>query len=264
MLTLLAQNNKGLVQFVDEGDLEEDITRFFLSVNNPVLINTSISFTPDIINGIYPSSYPNLYKGQQLILSGRYIEPQLINMHIEGQAFNVPVEYDFEFDLADSYDNTMSILPKVWAKQKIDDITLDFYLAGTKEEKDSIQSEIDSTSICYGVISSEFTSFDDNSGGGSTETIEYDFQDSDFIVDISPNPFKSHIDIDIITKKSVYKKIYIEILDVCGKSILKTNRILNGHTSKYKIDGLEALQTGMYICKINIGNEVFTIKIVKL
>lgn len=262
LLTLLAQNNNGLVNFVKNEDLEAEITRFFLSINNPVLINTSITFEPDIINEVYPFPYPNLYKGQQLILSGRYVEPQTVSMHIEGQAFNVPVSYDFEFELADTSDATKSILPKIWAKQKIDALTLDFYLAESQEAAESIQADIDSISVCYEVISIDFTSFEDT-GGGTTEIDEIILPDSKYRVQITPIPFHQQISIHIASPEPSYEAIGIEIYDAKGFSLLKRSSYLTGKESVFQLDDLQDLAASVYFCKIVIGGEILVFKIVK-
>ena len=81
------------------------------------------------------------------------------------------MNYDFTFSLADTSDVEKSFLPKIWAKQAIDQYTIHFQLADSEEEKDSIQAIVDSLSICYGVVSTQFTSFED---GGEVVAVEYE------------------------------------------------------------------------------------------
>jgi len=126
------------------------------------LINTSIEITPaGSIQSFHPSLVPNLYKGQQLIVSGRYDTPQDVNITLEGMAFNLPVSYDFPISLSDSMVVDQSFLPKIWAKQKIDELSLDYILAETNAEGNVIQNNIDEISTCYSVVSVAFTSFTD-------------------------------------------------------------------------------------------------------
>lgn len=261
LLTLLAQQNSGLVNFVANENLEEEITTFFLTINNPVLINTEITFTPDIISEIYPNPSPNLYKGQQLILSGRYLEAQTVSMHIEGQAFNVPVSYDFEINLADTNDISKSIIPKIWAKQKIDNLTLDSYLATSSSEEEAIQAEIDSISTCYGVVSVEFTSFEDNT---TVEIDELIAPTSKYQITASPNPYTDFIEIEIQTDKIITEDIYIELFDLQGRSILQSIQTMSSQNAKLRLDNLEDLPAGTYICKIRIGKEIIALRIVKI
>lgn len=164
LLTLLARENSGLVNFLENQELEEEITNFFLKVNNPVLINTSIEITPaGSIQSFHPSLVPNLYKGQQLIISGRYLNPQDVNITLEGMAFNLPVSYDFPISLSDSTVVDQSFLPKIWAKQKIDELSLDYLIEEDQSQADIIQNQIDELSTCYSVVSVAFSSFEDSS-----------------------------------------------------------------------------------------------------
>lgn len=163
LLTLLAVENRGLATFLENEDLEEEITRFFLQINNPVLIDINMTMTPDLITEIYPSkaSLPNLYKGEQLIISGRYEQPDTIMVKLNGKAYNLDVEYEFPIVLADTMDIEKSFLPKIWAKQKLDDLTVDYYLETNADAAQIIQDEIDSLSFCYQVVSLAFNSFTD-------------------------------------------------------------------------------------------------------
>lgn len=183
LLTLLAQENSGLVTFLEEQNLEEEITSFFLKINNPVLINTSITFQPtDAISSIYPNPIPNLYKGQQLILSGRYSNPEDINITLTGNAFNLPVSYDFPISLADSNVVEQSFLPKIWAKQKIDALSLDYLISNSNSEQENIQNEIDNLSICYSVVSVAFTSFEDTALEVDMASFEVSLKDDENVL----------------------------------------------------------------------------------
>ncbi len=172
LLSTLAVNNNGLVNFLEEENLEEEITDFFLKINNPVLLDINLTVEPDLVYEIYPSKdkLPNLYKGQQLIISGRYnVADTSVNMKLTGKAFNLDVEYDFQINLSGENLEERSFLPKIWAKQKIDDLRLSYFLEEDNVVAQSIQEEIDSTSICYGVVSLDFNRFVD----GTTLAVEH-------------------------------------------------------------------------------------------
>ncbi|MFT6336633.1 MAG: hypothetical protein ACI86M_002901 [Saprospiraceae bacterium] len=259
LLTLLARENSGLVQFVDPDDLESDLVKFFLSVNNPVLLSTMITIEPDIIKEIYPYPYPNLYKGQQLILSGRYDEIEDLNIALEGKAFNVPVTYNFQVALSDTTNNNLSFLPKVWAKQKLDVLGLDYYLTETNFEQDSISSLIDSLSNCYGVIAIEFSSFDD--GTGTTEVDEVTHTVNSGGVKVYPSPFEGQITIEIAGLKGTTSDANVKLYNMDAQ-LIKTYdvKLQNG---RIFIDGLEMLDRGIYYAIIQINGSRYIIKILK-
>ena len=69
LLTLLASQNNCRAEFLGNDELESRITDFYNSIRNPVLVNTRVSFNSELISELYPNPLPNLYKGQQLIVS---------------------------------------------------------------------------------------------------------------------------------------------------------------------------------------------------
>lgn len=258
LLTLLAQQNKGLPKFVEEDALEEEITKFFLTINNPVLINTSISFTPDIVDHIYPIRTPNLYQGQQLIVSGRYEAAEDVIMHVEGQAFNVPVSYEFPVNLSSENEETLSVLPKIWAKQKIDDLSLEYYLAEDFLIQENIQDEIDATSECYQVVAVDFGSFTDGT------TVEIDESASAAkALQIFPKPFTDFITIKLSLKHTL-SPVTVQIVDSEGRVVYEQFEEIAGITAQYQLRGLNALASGVYICRVIVGDRVETQRIVKL
>lgn len=258
LLTLLAQQNKGLSKFIEEDALEAEITKFFLTINNPVLINTSVSFTPDVVDDIYPVRIPNLYQGQQLIVSGRYEGAEDVVMHIEGQAFNVPVSYDFPVSLASENEEGLSVLPKLWAKQKIDDLSLEYYLAETSEEGEDIQNEIDATSDCYQVVAVDFGSYTDGVG----LEIDEDYVGRDALL-IYPKPFTDRMSVRLSISYTL-SPVTIQIVDSEGRVVYQQFEEIAGSTADYDIKGLGALAPGVYICRVIIGDRIETQRIVKL
>ena len=164
LLTLLATEHSGIVNFLEDNNLEEEITNFFLSINNPVLLDVEISIDPPVISNLFPNPerLPNLYKGEQLIISGRYDEPTDATVTLRGRAYNLDLKYDFPLSLSDSAVVNKSFLPKVWAKQKLDALTLDYYLALDVNEIEAIRDRIDSLSVCYNIVSVQFNSFVDS------------------------------------------------------------------------------------------------------
>jgi len=258
LLTLLAKENNGLVQFIDPVSLEEDLVKFFLSVNNPVLLNTSILITPDIIKEIYPYPYPNLYKGQQLVLTGRYEEAADIEITLEGTAFNVPVTYDFQVSLSDTANTTLSFIPKVWAKQKLDALAIEFYLGADQEARDSITTLIDSLSKCYGVIDVEFSSFEDDT---TVETDDVLTSDEDDKIWAYPSPFESTVTLHVESVESISKKINVAILDVNARTIMTQEVYMKD--GSILLNNLDHLSGGVYFAVFEIGTIRYVVKIVK-
>src|SRR5579872_4827291 len=74
LLDKLTEQSRGYSQYVlPDEDLEVKVSSFFSKIKEPVLANPTLKFTGDIrATKLYPSSLPDLFKGEQLVLAGRY------------------------------------------------------------------------------------------------------------------------------------------------------------------------------------------------
>jgi hypothetical protein len=159
LLTLLAANNNGLAEFLGEDELEARITEFYLKIRNPVLLNTQMSFTPNVLYEIFPDPMPNLYIGQQMLAAGRYDEAPLVSLTFSGTRFGQPVEYNYELNLVDTSIINYQFIPKVWAKKKIENLLIEYYSLNPNDPQAiAIKNLIIWISIKYGVLS-PFTTF---------------------------------------------------------------------------------------------------------
>jgi len=229
LLTLLAQNNNGLSRFLGNDELEEVMTQFYNQIRNPVLLNTEISFSNTAVSEVYPVNLPNMFKGQQLIASGRYTEAIPTTITFSGTAFGQPVTYVYELALADSTNPTYQFLPKVWAKQKIEHLMVLYYAAASgSNEQNLIKEEIIEISTAYGVIT-EFTSFqttdlEDELGEENTQFIPegYALQGN------FPNPFNPSTTTRFSVGDAVYKSVKVNIYNALGEVVRTLNVEVNG------------------------------------
>lgn len=264
LLTLLALNNQGLSEFIGNQDVSTVIPEFYLTIRNPVLLNTQISFSPNIISEVYPNPLPNLYKGMQLILAGRYDIPQNITVTLSGNAFNTNVSYSYDIALSDSLNQNVMFMPKLWAKKKIEYLTYLFYTLPSGIIADSTQTLIEEISLCYQVIST-FTSFTDNTGGGVVEIEELIEEKEEFSNSFYPNPFQSETTININLTKN--QEIVLTIFDVNGK-LVKT-QLIDGIAGENVIkwngkdNNGQDITNGMYFYKITFEEGSFFGKLVK-
>ncbi|WP_298224475.1 VWA domain-containing protein [Flavobacterium sp.] len=254
LLTLLATDNNGFATFLGNDEIADVISNFYLTIRNPVLLHPVISVVPaDAISNIFPNPLPNLYKGQQLIFTGRYQVPQDIQLTLSGTAFNQQVQYVYNLNLSNQNNQAYAFLPKLWAKNKMESLLIDYYsLPQGSPAAQTIKQTIEQTSICYQVLS-PFTSL----GDSSLSDEEFMADDNNHSLKFFPNPFTSE------TKASIYlyesAAIFIKIYSIDGK-LLKTIT-LDGIFGEnlITIDGLDntnnVLSAGMYIYTISIGGK---------
>lgn len=271
LLNELAIQNNGFAQFLGNNELEAVISQFYLTVRNPVLLNTSMSFDPDIILETYPTQLPNLYKGQQLIVVGRYAEPGPITVHFSGEAFGQPVSYEYAFNLADTSVESMQFLPRLWSKKKIESLYTEFLSeVPDSPEANGIEEQIVAISLCYGVIS-PFTSFDDNSGGGGTTGVVELNSPAQLEIQpmvAMPNPFRMETLLQLPAGQQLNGSVWVAVYDLNGRLVRFEELNASGPAiTNWRWDGTNDqgrdVSAGVYTVRIFNAEKVFICKVVK-
>jgi Ca-activated chloride channel homolog len=273
LLSSLASENNGLSKFLEDGELEEGITQFYLEIQNPVLLGTQLSFSSPGISEIYPNPLPNLYKGQQMIVSGRYSTPVETEIILRGQSSGQPVEYRYNLSLTDTTIPKNQFLTKIWAKQKIEKLVVQYYSHNNSETQiDSLMEEILTLSMAYGIIT-EFTSFYDDSQLTGVE--EVDIIDDDILVDDFrllgnyPNPFNPSTVIKFSIGVNYSDVVEIKIFNSIGQLVRVLTVDVNGK-GMYEItwNGLtnhgDLAPSGMYIYTIDYGNTIIASRMIMI
>jgi hypothetical protein len=195
--------------------------------------------------------------------------PRPFPLQLSGNAFNLPVTYTYNISLADSQVTNLQFLPKVWAKRKIDALTLDYYaLPSGSPQRDSLKEAIEDLSVCYGLIS-QFTSFAVVDTGTQQTEIEEELEDKDkYAIEAYPNPFITDLTFRIEIPFNLHEDLIIVIYDALGRKIQVITQYIPG-AGEYEIhwDGLDQygmpLEAGRYYCAFKIGEDIQTVSIVK-
>ncbi len=274
LLTLISSQNQGFSRFLENNELESEITNFYLLIRNPVLLNTQISFSPNVISEIYPDPLPNLYKGQQMIVSGRYNEPALVNLTLSGQAFGQQVNYNYDMNLIDSSIASYRFIPKIWAINKIEHLLVLYYsLDPNSQEAQQIKEEIIQISMQYGVIT-PFTSFGDPNTYVDEENVQNNKNPENVIEGYKllgnfPNPFNPSTTIRFVVGKELYKMLTIKIYNSIGQLVKVLFVNVHGKGA-YDLIWDGTLQNGsvapsdIYIYVIDFGDAVLAKKMILL
>lgn len=256
LLSQIATLNNGVATFFAAGDLLEVVTDFYMMIQNPVLINTSMTFDPPIVSEVYPDPVPNLYLGHQLVVTGRYAVPGTVDVTFTGEKYGEVITYEYTFDLTDSTIEQNAFLTKLWAIDKINALMIEYFtIPDGTSEKDSMYQYITDLSICYSVIS-PFTSFSDNTGATSSID-EWQQNNSGIQIRNYPNPFTNETSINFYASARA-GIVPLVIMDLEGRliRILEVNITQAG---EFKIiwDGKDAeganVKAGTYPYYIQIG-----------
>ena len=267
LLTQMASHNKGLSEFLLNDELYSRITDFYQTIRNPVLLNTQIGFNPPLVSEVYPIPLPNLYKGQQMIVAGRYRQPGNTTITLSGMAFSQPVSYQYNVALAESAPSQYQFLPKIWAKKKIEYLLVQYYaLNPSSPEAGVIKARIVAISRAYGVIS-PFTSF---TGGGGTSVEESITAGKPTPISFEllgnyPNPFNPSTTIRVKLHTDYTGVIELRIYNTLGE-LVRTLRFVAHGEGTYNIewDGHlgngSAAASGVYVYVVWIENTVLAAK----
>lgn len=278
LLTTIAADNNGLSEYLKDSELENIITDFYLLIKNPVLLNTEISISPDILKELYPVRLPNLYQGQQMLVVGRYPESVPVTLALSGKAYSQDVNYNYSLELASTMIEDNSFLTKIWAKMKIDALMENYYkYSHISDSTEQIKEAVTKVSLDYGVIS-PFTSFqgyeiDDPIGGVALvglEALRIESADNKKIsnpyirdVVISPIPCNEKLNISFTTENIEDTDLSICLLGADGRMILQRNELVTGDTSYNFILNIGQLNLapGIYILILEINGLPLTLKV---
>ncbi len=263
LLTLLAVQNDGLAEFLGSAELEVRITEFYMQIRNPVLLNTQMTFSSPTISETYPSPLPNLYKGQQMLVAGRYQEALPVSITLSGEAFGQPVTYHYDLVLQDSIIDKYQFLTKVWAKTKIENLLIQYYsLNPESAEAQSIKNLIIDISLSYAVLS-PFTSL----SGGDPISVESDesiktsghYPEKYTLLGNYPNPFNPGTTISFQINTDLYGMVVVRIYDTLGRLVCTLMVTINGpgvyqvHWNGTYANGLSAA-SGTYLYIVDFGD----------
>ncbi|MCC6398205.1 MAG: VWA domain-containing protein [Bacteroidetes bacterium] len=262
LLTMIASMNSGIAEFLMNEELESRITDFYNAVRNPVLISPSISFSSPTVFEPYPDPLPNLYKGQQLLVSGVYTSGPGGTVTFSGTSFGQPVSYQYDLHLADTLIEEYAFLPKVWAKLKIEFLLVRYYSAPPGSSlAEELKDEIVALSIRYGVLS-PFTSFSGEPSTGverSSQEAGVQPGSSYQLLGNYPNPFNAGTVITFRIAKPLSRPVTVKIYNAVGQLVRILTVAVQGE-GEYRVewnatgqDGLP-VPSGAYFYIIDFGD----------
>jgi Ca-activated chloride channel family protein len=153
-LDRLSTENGAVSEYVrPEESIEVKVSRFYSKVANPVLTDLSLKFGQMEASEAYPAELPDLFKGSQLIVLGRYNRGGPTAVTLKGRAGEGEKKFTYEVDVRSQERN--QFIPRLWASRKIGYLLDQIRLHGRNQE---LIDEIVDLSKRYGIMT-EYTSF---------------------------------------------------------------------------------------------------------
>lgn len=158
LLDRLSAAGRGTTEYVLPGeDVEQALGDLAAKIQHPVLTDLAIAGAPVRLLEVYPSTLPDLFAGEELVVFGRYRRQGgsargeiAMTGRRNGRAERFALTAEFpEHALGNEF------IPRLWASRKIGELSRTIHLEG---HSSAIEREIRETALRYGLLT-EFTSY---------------------------------------------------------------------------------------------------------
>ena len=157
LLDRISEENGGTTTYVKPNDnLEEYIAELYNNISSPVLTDIEIAINNTRISDTYPNNIPDIFKGQQLVWTGKYNKPGKSKVTITGKVSGVEQTFVYDVEFADHKAGpNNSYVEKIWATRKVGFLIDQIDLNGKTDE---LIDELLALSKKYGILT-PYTAF---------------------------------------------------------------------------------------------------------
>lgn len=157
LLDRLGTENHGFAEYVRPGEnIEGKVSSFFSKIQNPAMTDISINYGDVIVKDVYPRELPDLFRGGQLVVLGRYSNTGERTITLTGKVGDKKQTFTYKVNFAGTTNREdFEFVARLWAQKKIGWLIDQIRLHGENKE---LIDEIVKLSIRYGIMT-EYTSF---------------------------------------------------------------------------------------------------------
>jgi len=150
LLDKISEETRAFSQYIlPEEDLEIKVTSFFSKIKEPALTNPALRFTGDIhATKLYPAPLPDLFKGEQLLVVGRYSGKGDSAIIIEGSINGIQKKFTYEARFPDETSEN-DFIPRLWATRRVGYLLDEIRLHGENSE---LRDEVSELARKYGIV----------------------------------------------------------------------------------------------------------------
>jgi Ca-activated chloride channel family protein len=150
LLDKVAEESRAFAQYVlPDEDLEVKLSSFFAKIRDPMLADPRLGFSGDIrVSKLYPSPLPDVFRGDQLVLVGRYAGEGSSAATLEGSVGGTPRKFveDVRFPGASGENE---FIPRLWATRRVGFLLDEIRLRGENSE---LKEEVTELARKYGIV----------------------------------------------------------------------------------------------------------------
>jgi Ca-activated chloride channel family protein len=155
LLDKLSGDNRGTSVYVGEDeDLEVAVSSYYEKISSPLLADLALNFKGIETLQSYPQTLPDLFKGSQLIVLGKYKGSGPLSIVLTGKVGKEEKRFVLESQKL-VQDENYNFLPRLWATRRIGYLLEQIRLQGPEKE---LIDEVRNLGVRYGIVT-PYTSF---------------------------------------------------------------------------------------------------------
>lgn len=155
LLEGMARAGRGYATYCrQDEDPEAAVQLFYDRISKPFLMDIEVDWGGLQVTEVFPSSIPDLFAGQPVIIHGRYTQPGQATIKIKGKVAGKPVVQEIPV-VFPAVDTSHDVIATLWARTKIERLSDESYVKG---ETQDIVNEITELALKYRIMS-KYTSF---------------------------------------------------------------------------------------------------------
>ena len=155
LLDQLARDHHGSPTYMaPDKDIETTLASFYDKISHPVLSNIKLSMPGAKVFSVLPGSIPDMFRGEQLVVVGRYRKSGSTLIRLEGTLGGKKKKYDFETKLPKN-NLEKDFIPRLWAKRQVGVLLEQIRIGG---EKKPLVDEVTQLGTRYGIVT-PYTSY---------------------------------------------------------------------------------------------------------
>ncbi len=155
LLDSITETTRGYSEYVAPGrEIETAVSSFFRKVSHPVLAGLEVEFGRVKVSEMYPRELPDLFRGSQVLVFGRYSGSAEVAVRLTGTIKGERREFAYDAAFPETTPGN-DFIPHLWAQRKIAYLLDEIRLHGENEE---LVDEVVRLSTEYG-IATPYTSY---------------------------------------------------------------------------------------------------------
>ncbi len=152
LLDGIAQDSRAVADYIEpDDDIETAISSFYNKISEPVLSALELDYGAVEVSNVYPKALPDLFRGSQLTIVGRYKNYGAAQIKLAGQFNDSKKSFTYDVSFPErNPDNPQ--LPQLWATRKIGFLLEQIKLNPNERERKDLITEVVELSKRYGIV----------------------------------------------------------------------------------------------------------------